>query len=884
MNIEQIQKQIENISIDFVLIDHTDIDGLNTILSHFNDVCESVAVLGFKKLIEAASEGKKLVLQLINHETDDALVAMDKISEYITMMQKMIYEIQNGQLEIASESLTQPSSSGDDSNLLTDSVHQIEDMKPSGFKHPSKLPDHLDDQLFGEFLGLQNSVLEKMETHILDIEQGNTEKISGLKRLFHTIKGEAGFLNLEEVEALCHKTEDILETEDAQYLADIFLSVKDWLSKAFDYYAGGNVQPGSSKAILQEMDKAISLIQQKKQIASTNHVDTTGPVQTQADQERSRIVEYPAEILLQFVSITNLNITDGIAQLQYLLDDPNDQAHLKAIYEAVFQLKTLSHFLGFNDLYLLSHEVIRLLNLSIWEKQLLHPTIWIVVHQALEMTIRMNSSIEKSLSTDKVIHSEPGLSELIVQLQAYSSSTSSTSFSYFDQRLEEKKSLAEPSQTKTVQPETEVDKKSDEFKSDKVLETKKYESTLNVIKEKSTSSLRETVNVDSERLDRMVDMIGEMVIAESMVIQSEEIKHITSTEFNRHLRQLDKITRELQEIGLSLRMVPIRATFQKMGRVIRDLSKKSNKKVKFVMSGEDTELDKTIVDGIAEPLIHLVRNSIDHGIEDTEERIAVKKIDIGKIEMRAFHKGGCIYIEIEDDGRGLDRDLIIEKAKKQGLVGDAESMSDQDIYRLIFQSGFSTAKVVTDISGRGVGMDVVKTSIEALRGQVEIQSERGKGCIFSLRLPLTLAIIDGMVVRVKKERYIIPTLSIVTSKHLRRNDITCVLEKSNMIDNQGTLIPLFDLDQVFMSSRTKKEQLVDKIKYGSVLIVVIEEGNRQAGLIIDELIGKQQIVIKSLGDTLRHISGIAGGAIMSDGRVGLILDVGGLIKLAHKEA
>ncbi len=391
------------------------------------------------------------------------------------------------------------------------------------------------------------------------------------------------------------------------------------------------------------------------------------------------------------------------------------------------------------------------------------------------------------------------------------------------------------------------------------------------------SVVKEPAKVDADRLDRLVDLIGELVISESMVSQSNELSQMASPPLLRQVGQLDKITRELQEIGTSLRMVPVRGTFQKMARLARDVAKKANKKVDFVTVGDDTELDKTVVDKIGDPLVHMVRNAVDHGIEsDGAARVAKGKPEVGRVELRAFHKGGSIYIEIEDDGRGLNREAILAKAKERGLIHEGDTLSDREIFSLIFEPGFSTAKEITDVSGRGVGMDVVRRNIEALRGQIEIQSEDGYGSIFSIRLPLTLAIIDGMVVRVGQERYIIPTLSIVRSIRPEQANLFTVVKRGEMLSLQGELIPMFRMGTLFKIPGA----ITDPTQ---ALVVVVEDEGKQAGILTDELLGEQQIVIKSLGESMQGIQGISGGAIMSDGRVGLIVDVGGLVRLANAE-
>ncbi|NUN98378.1 MAG: chemotaxis protein CheA [Candidatus Omnitrophica bacterium] len=399
------------------------------------------------------------------------------------------------------------------------------------------------------------------------------------------------------------------------------------------------------------------------------------------------------------------------------------------------------------------------------------------------------------------------------------------------------------------------------------------------LREQGSKSLqvRETVKVDADRLDQLIDTIGELVIAESMVFQSEEVNRLASPTLLRHLGQLDKITRELQEMGTSLRMVPIRGTFQKMARLVRDLAHKSGKRVELFTSGEETELDKTVVDQIGDPLIHMIRNSVDHGIEaNPDNRLRAGKPETGRIDLRAYHKGGNIFIEVQDDGQGLDRHAILSKAIERGLVRETDSLTDREVLNLIFLPGFSTARKVSEVSGRGVGMDVVKRNVEALRGQVEILSEPGMGSIFTIRLPLTLAIIDGMVVRVARERYIIPTLSIIRSFRPRREDLQTVLQRGEMLKVHGNLIPLFRLDRLFDAPGSEQD-------LGKATIVVVEDSGSQAGIVVDELLGQQQIVIKPLGDILQGTPGLSGGAIMPDGRVGLILDVASLVRLATCE-
>lgn len=382
------------------------------------------------------------------------------------------------------------------------------------------------------------------------------------------------------------------------------------------------------------------------------------------------------------------------------------------------------------------------------------------------------------------------------------------------------------------------------------------------------------VKVDMLKLDSLIDLVGELVISESMVVQDPELLNSPSGHLARNLAQLRRITSELQRTAMSLRMVPIRATFQKMNRLVRDLAAKQEKQITLVLSGEDTELDRNIVEEISDPLVHMIRNAADHGVEVPAARIAKGKPAHGTIHLRAFHRGGNIVIQIQDDGNGLNKDKLLAKARDKGIVKPGQSLSDKEIYALIFSAGFSTAEKVTDISGRGVGMDVVRRNIEKLRGKVDIDTVLGDGTTFTIYLPLTLAIIDGMIVSVGSERYIIPTLSVRESFRPKPEMMSTVHERGEMVNVRGRLCPLLRLYHYFDQS--------PKITNPTEgIVVVVESGQQTRCLLVDELIGKQEVVIKSLGGTMKRNAAIAGGAVLGDGRVGLILNVDALVKLSH---
>jgi two-component system chemotaxis sensor kinase CheA len=311
-----------------------------------------------------------------------------------------------------------------------------------------------------------------------------------------------------------------------------------------------------------------------------------------------------------------------------------------------------------------------------------------------------------------------------------------------------------------------------------------------------------------------------------------------------------------------------------MARLVRDLAHKSDKEIQLNTQGEETELDRTVVDKIADPLVHMIRNSVDHGIESKEDRQKAGKPDAGTIQLRAFHKAGHVIIEVEDDGKGLDKDRIIQKAIDQGLLQKGQEISDDDAYRLVFHAGLSTAQKVTDISGRGVGMDVVKKSVEELQGKIDIATRPGQGTTFTIRLPLTLAIIDGQIVTVGPERYIVPVNSIVNSFRPTAGQISSVQGQGEVVSIRGELLPLVRLHRLFGVTARSNDPTQG-------LLMIVEADARRCCVLVDELLGQQQVVIKNLGEGLGLVRGIAGGAIMGDGRVSLIVDVPGLIDLSR---
>ncbi len=383
-----------------------------------------------------------------------------------------------------------------------------------------------------------------------------------------------------------------------------------------------------------------------------------------------------------------------------------------------------------------------------------------------------------------------------------------------------------------------------------------------------------TIRVDVKKLDDLIDMVGELVITQSMIRQSAALQSIGDQKLVRDVSQLSSITSELQRSSTVLRMIPIRQTFQRMSRLVRDLSKNAGKLIHVETVGEDTEIDRNMVDEIYNPLVHMIRNAVDHGMESPEDRIKAGKPEKGTLKLKAFHRGGNIIIEIADDGRGLNREKIRQKAIANGMISASDILTDQEVHRLILLAGFSTAEKVTDISGRGVGLDVVRQAVEKLRGKMEIQSAEGRGTTFVTRFPLTLAIIDGMIVKVGNERYILPTVAIRQLIRPDRASYNCIVGEAETINVMGRLLPLVRLHNLFRIDPVHRNPW-------EATLVVVEGEKRSKCLLVDEILGKEEVVIKNLGESMKRIKGVSGGAILGDGNVGLILDPEGLFEMAE---
>jgi len=417
-------------------------------------------------------------------------------------------------------------------------------------------------------------------------------------------------------------------------------------------------------------------------------------------------------------------------------------------------------------------------------------------------------------------------------------------------------------QTQTSQPQPEETKPSEPKASKKAASKPSPETT--------------SIRVGIDKIDSLINMVGELVITQSMLGQlGANFDMNKLVRLQEGLAQLEHNTRELQESVMRIRMLPISFTFSRFPRLVRDLSKLMDKKIDLVLLGENTELDKTVMEKIGDPMVHLVRNSLDHGIEKPEERIAAGKPETGTITLNAFHQGGNIVIQIIDDGKGLNKERILSKAIERGLVSEHDRLSDDQINELIFHAGFSTAEQISDISGRGVGMDVVRRNIQELNGTVEVESTEGVGSTFTIRLPLTLAILDGQLVRVGEEVFILPLVSIIESLQVDMSMINNVGGQNEVLRLRDEYVPIVKLHELLHVEP-------DNYELENGLLVVVEADSSKVGLFVDDLLAQQQVVIKSLEQNYQKVDGISGATILGDGKVALIVDISGVLKIANQ--
>lgn len=563
------------------------------------------------------------------------------------------------------------------------------------------------------------------------------------------------------------------------------------------------------------------------------------------------------ELVSDFILESREHLRNVESGLLVIEKNPSDSDALNAVFRSFHTIKGLSGFLEFGAIQEVSHEVETILHLARTGQVLMNPALIDLTLEGADYVSQEILRIEAQLrgENERPATANVALLERLKRAANGELVESESSRSGVAAMVE---AIAEAKPVESRLPmAAEVGETAAEGKLAQRADGKKS---------KGVNQDSMVIRVETAKLDYLLDMVGEMVIAESMVRLDPELAAAKSTRLQRNLNQLRRVTEEVQKVAMATRLVPVGTLFQRVNRLVRDTARKAGKLAELELVGEDTQLDKTIIEELTDPIMHMVRNSIDHGIETPEARRKAGKPEAGKVTLKAYRQADHIQIEIADDGRGLNIEGIRKKALERGLIGEGSAMSEAETFQLIFEPGFSTAEKVTDISGRGVGMDVVKKQIQKLRGKIDIKSRPGQGTTFYLKLPLTLAIIEGLVIGVGRERYILPIYSVHEMFRPRAEQLSSVQGRGEMVMVRNHLLPVIRLHRA-LHVKPRTEEITD-----SLMIVAETEGKRFV-LSVDEFIGKQEVVIKSLGASLKNTQGIAGGAILGDGRVGLILDL-----------
>lgn len=586
-------------------------------------------------------------------------------------------------------------------------------------------------------------------------------------------------------------------------------------------------------------------------------------------------LEENKELLAEF----HPEVVDHLQQIEaalLLLDqEPDNPEALNSIFRSFHTIKGNAGFLGLVPMQTLAHEVESLLDLARNHKLKLTSAIITEILRSRDALQLLTQQVGAAMETGQEPTELIPVSHLIrsvKQLALPDDEKSSTATGPSEVAappliVTASNPVPAPPMAEVVQAEAEIGEAGVA-----AAPTVAVKATSAATPEKSGTSSA-TVRVNTEKLDSLMDVVGELVIVQSQILESARAIAVAGSPLHRNVGQLSRITKELQHTAMALRMIPVKQTFQKMERLARDLSRSCAKKVQFTTAGDDTELDRTVVEEIADPLVHMVRNSMDHGLETPAERLALGKSESGAVHLSAYHQGSNIVIELRDDGRGIDPDKIYRKAVEKGVIAPNAILSRDEILALIFAPGFSTAEKVTAVSGRGVGMDVVKRNIDRLRGKIEIDSAVGRGSTFKIKLPLTMAIIDGLVVRVGQDKFILPATSVLMALRPARESISTINGTGEVMELRGRIMPLHRLHRRFQIT-------ADSENPWEGIVVIIEHSGKTSALFVDEMVSKQEVVIKNLGSYLHGLSGVSGGAILGDGNIALILDPVAILQAA----
>lgn len=732
--------------------------------------------------------------------------------------------------------------------------------------------DHLSD-----FVEEVQESLSEMSGMLLNLEKDlgeDKENINNLFRSFHNIKGNSAIIGFTEINSLSHEAETILnrirnnELEISQELIDLLLTISDTLELILN-----NVDHESAEVKRQDISGVLNQVQEvikgKNTASQDDSVNEEKPLpehgtsvqQTEKIQEKDQDADNVDPDDLQiFEQAVGQQFENMKFALEKIESGNGDKEVVDGLYRSLVTIQNSTGYMGFEDLQTYSSRAADLVDQG------------------------RNSDLDFTLMVD-ILKQEMSILESMIQkkLQSITSAeTSNEDDSTVQAKDESEHKEDEPAENisgKETEPEQETDKPEESTVASADSSKPSVKEQVKT-KDKSKPAITSTIRVDHSRLDDLMNLIGELIINRnrfSMLSKSLEEGHDVveiAQQLTETTNSMARISDDLQVTIMNVRMVPVQTVFTKFPRLVRDLSRKSDKKVQLITEGEETELDKSVVELIGDPLVHLIRNSVDHGIEPEEKRVKAGKDATGTVWLRAAHRGNSVVIEVEDDGGGIDPEKMKSKAVEKNIITQekAQNMEDQEAVDLIFAPGFSTAEEVTDISGRGVGMDVVKNNIKNLKGNVVVSSKLGKGTKFSITLPLTLAIIDALLVKVAGQTYAIPLDAVSETTKIEASKLS-EINNRKAVTLRGDVLGLADLGSLLDFSEGAQEREV-------LPVVIIHVGDRRLGLVVDTLLERQEVVIKSLGEYMGDQPGISGATIMGDGRVVLILDPHEIYKMA----
>lgn len=712
----------------------------------------------------------------------------------------------------------------------------------------------LDMFIFETEQGLEN--LENICLDSKDVGEFDEDNVNEIFRIMHTIKGASAVMMYQNIATLSHKLEDVFyfirenhpESVPHAELVDDVLEVSDFITGELEKIKDGLESDGDSSELISTLDVFLKKIQKKTGSAT----QPAAPVEERPLQEKPRF--YIAPVASDASKFYNIYIT-------YLKD--TEMANIRA-YMAVNSLKGIAEDIIFSPSDIISNPDSANVVLEFGFK---------IALQTTEDAQRIMELINSSAGIENVEINEctsDDFLEFCVEAETPSSSAGEVLMAPIEQptiRVESQK-------PQNIVLDSEEEKKSEE-KSEGGTEEKKP-APARAAKRPATKKgeAQSFISVNIKKMDLLMDLIGELVIAEAVVLQNPDLKvpGLDLTNFQKSAAQLSKITSELQDAIMAMRMMPLKNTFQKMNRIVYDTSKKLGKDIELEVIGEDTEVDKNIIEHISDPLMHLIRNSVDHGIESNEKRAQIGKTEKGKIVLEAKNEGGQVWISVSDNGKGLNKEEILEKAKSNGLLGNRseKDFTDKEIYNFITLPGFSTKKQVTEYSGRGVGMDVVVKNIQGVGGVLDIESTEGRGSTMTMKIPLTLAIIDGIIFSVGGTNFVTPTNTVSEFIRIDKEKLIVEPDGEEYVMIRDDCYPLIRLNKFY-----HLKDAVDDIEDG--IVAVLNHEDRKLAVFADKLVGEQEIVVKPIPSYIKQVKGISGCTQLGDGSISLILDTGGLV-------